>query len=84
MKPLPSRLLKNIVILFLTALTNAIVDEWHHTGTGSDGNPNAHGLSIHYCSISEFNFDGHSYAYMDGYTWDHPLEFVADSTWVPH
>jgi predicted lipoprotein with Yx(FWY)xxD motif len=64
-----------------TAVENAIAAEWHHTGTGITGNPNATGLAIYYVSISEGSPEGHSYEYMRNYTWTHPLAFVADTTW---
>lgn len=67
-----------------TAVEAAVVDEWHHTGTGLYGNPNAHGIAIHCCRVSGGDFYTISYAYMNGYNWDYVLEFVGDSTWVPH
>ncbi|MBN2440818.1 MAG: hypothetical protein JXJ04_05715 [Spirochaetales bacterium] len=72
------------------ALENTVVDEWHHPGPGLTGNPDAHGLAIHLTPLLDGSIDGGSIVlsisdeYMDGYTWDYPLAFVADSTWVPH
>lgn len=66
------------------AVEDAVVDEWHHTGTGSYGNPDAHGIAIHYCRFLSGSFNGHANEYMDGYAWGHILEFVGDSDWVPH
>jgi hypothetical protein len=65
----------------MTAVDNAVVAEWHHTGTGTSGNPNATGLAIHLVYISGGLPYGHDYAYMHNYSWAYPLAFVADTTW---
>jgi hypothetical protein len=72
-------ILKNI--LDDTIWNSAIVSEWHHKGLS--GNPNAHGLAIHYCRIMAKIFNNHADEYMAGYEGDYPLEFVENSDWVP-
>ncbi len=63
------------------AVANAVTNEWFNPA----GNPFAGGLSVHYIPLAG---DGraepsHDIAYFRGADSESPLEFVADSTWVP-
>jgi hypothetical protein len=60
-----------------TALTNAVVYEWHN----SSGHPNSHGLSMYLLSINSSLQICHSAAYGDNYTgWD-KIQFLSASSW---
>ncbi len=63
------------------AVANAVINHWFNPA----GNPFAGGLSVHYIPLAG---DGsaepsHDIAYFRGADSESPLEFVADSTWVP-
>lgn len=72
-----------------TAITNAVINEWHH----ASGNPNAHGLSIYLLTVfwndanSNGTIDagelvsGHSNKYIDSYIGADKIQFLSASTW---
>jgi hypothetical protein len=63
-----------------TAIEAAVVNEWHH----STGNPDSHGLALHYIPLdSGGNPSSHWTAYDQSYTGLYPVSFVEASTWAP-
>ncbi len=63
------------------AVANAVVTQWFNPA----GNPFAGGLSVHYIPLAGNGSAelSHDIAYFRGADPESPLEFVADSTWVP-
>ncbi|MBN2531686.1 MAG: hypothetical protein JXB88_02280 [Spirochaetales bacterium] len=70
-------------IALKTAIDDMIVDEWHHTGTGTTGNPDAHGIALHYRWVYKQGSVYHDNGYMKGNPSEYVLEFVNNSAWVP-
>ena len=64
-----------------TAIAGAVVAQWFNPA----GNPFAGGLSVHYIPLAGNGSAEplHDIAYFRGGDPEFPLEFVADSTWVP-
>ncbi|MFH0976945.1 MAG: clostripain-related cysteine peptidase [Spirochaetota bacterium] len=71
-----------------TAIEGCIVKEWHNTsGTIDTGNPNSHGLAIHFTYINSSGYGGNMwYDYCNGYSSTYPVDFVQDANnnWVAH
>lgn len=63
------------------AVANAVLTQW----INPDGNPFAGGLSVHYIPLSGNGSaePPHDVSYFRGGDPEFPLEFVADSAWVP-
>lgn len=73
-----------------TAISSAVVSEWHHAGDGTVGNPDASGIAVHLVRLASAGTpDGHDEAYFREFGSTvvsrnkHPLAFTADSLWVP-
>ena len=62
-----------------SAVRAAVLDTWH-----GEANPNGSGVSVHYVPLSPSGVpEVHHDSYFQGRSTAHPLEFVADSSWVP-
>lgn len=65
-----------------SAVSAAIPGEWHNNS--DSGNPDAHGLALHFIPLDEDGFpaSSHHEAYDKSYNGDYPLKFAGDSDWV--